>query len=40
MASKEAVELYIESMVAHGEPVPTEEETLEYIFTIIEPPNQ
>jgi len=29
MASKEAVELYIESPVAHGEPVPTEEETLD-----------
>ena len=28
--AKEAIELYIESLQAHGEEIPTEEETLEY----------
>ena len=32
--AREAVELYIESLVAHGEAIPTEEETLEYLITI------
>lgn len=32
--AREAIELYIESLVAHGEPVPTEEDTLEYTITI------
>jgi antitoxin HicB len=32
--AKEAIELYIESLEAHGESVPTEESTLEYTQTI------
>jgi antitoxin HicB len=32
--AKEAIELYIESLRAHGEEIPTEEETLEYTLTI------
>jgi hypothetical protein len=32
--AKEAIELYIESLKAHGEEIPTEEETLEYTLTI------
>jgi predicted RNase H-like HicB family nuclease len=32
--AKEAIELYIESLEAHGEAVPTEESTLEYTQTI------
>ena len=32
--AKEAIELYIESLVAHGEPVPDESKTLEYSLTI------
>jgi antitoxin HicB len=32
--AREAIELYIESLVAHGETIPTEEETLEYMITI------
>ena len=32
--AKEAVELYIESLRAHGEDVPTEESTLEYTLTV------
>ena len=32
--AREAIELYIESLVAHGEPVPTEEKTLEYTVMI------
>jgi len=31
--AKEAVELYIESLVAHNEPVPDESNTLEYALT-------
>ncbi len=31
---KEAIELYIESLVAHGEPVPTEENTFEYSVSV------
>ncbi len=27
---KEAIELYMESLTAHGEPIPTEENTFEY----------
>lgn len=30
----EAIELYIESLVAHGEDVPTEENTLEYTVMV------
>lgn len=33
-AAKEAVELYIQSLRAHGEEVPTEERTLEYTLTV------
>lgn len=32
--AKEAIELYIESLKAHGEEIPTEENTLEYTLTI------
>jgi antitoxin HicB len=32
--AREAVELYIESLRAHNEPVPTEENTLEYTLTV------
>lgn len=32
--AKEAIELYIESLVAHGEPIPDESNTLEYTLTL------
>lgn len=32
--AKEAISLYIESLTAHGEEIPTEEKTLEYTLTI------
>jgi len=32
--AKEAIELYIESLTAHGEPIPTEEGTLEYTVAV------
>jgi len=32
--AREAVELYLESLRAHGEDIPTEESTLEYTLTI------
>ena len=32
--AKEAIELYIESLVAHNEPVPDESNTLEYALTL------
>lgn len=32
--AKEAIELYIESLVEHGEEVPTENNTLEYCITV------
>ena len=32
--AREAIELYIESLVAHDEEVPTEENTLEYMVTV------
>ena len=32
--AKEAIELYIESLKAHGEEIPTEERTLEYTLTV------
>ncbi len=35
--AKEAIALYIESLVAHGEEIPTEENTLEY--TVMVPAN-
>ncbi len=31
---KEAIELYIESLIAHNEEIPTEEKTLEYTLTV------
>jgi predicted RNase H-like HicB family nuclease len=31
---KEAVELYIESLIAHNEPLPSDEETFEYNLQI------
>jgi predicted RNase H-like HicB family nuclease len=33
--AKEAVELYLESLAAHGEPIPTEENTFEYSLTLV-----
>jgi antitoxin HicB len=33
--AKEAVELFLESLVAHGEPIPTEENTFEYSLTLV-----
>jgi len=32
--AKEAIDLYIESLRAHGEEVPTDKETLEYTLTV------
>jgi antitoxin HicB len=32
--AKEAIELYLESLKAHGEEIPTEEGTLEYNLTV------
>lgn len=32
--AKEAAELYIESLVAHNEPIPNERNTLEYTLTL------
>lgn len=32
--AKEAAELYLESLVAHNEPVPDESDTLEYALTL------
>ncbi|RLG13069.1 MAG: type II toxin-antitoxin system HicB family antitoxin [Candidatus Nanohalarchaeota archaeon] len=32
--TKEAIELYIESLKEHGEDIPTEEETLEYTVMV------
>jgi predicted RNase H-like HicB family nuclease len=32
--AREAIELYVESLEAHGEVVPTEEQTLEYTLTL------
>jgi antitoxin HicB len=34
MMAKEAIELYIESLQAHGEEIPTEENLLEYTLAI------
>ncbi|GAB4495476.1 MAG: hypothetical protein OHK0052_03050 [Anaerolineales bacterium] len=32
--AQEAIELYIESLKAHGEPIPTETNVLEYTLTL------
>lgn len=32
---KEAIELYLESLAAHGEPIPTEENTFEYSVSVM-----
>lgn len=32
--AKEAIELYIESLIEHGEDIPTEEGTLEYTLSV------
>jgi antitoxin HicB len=32
--AKEAMELYIESLIAHGDPIPSEERTFEYIISV------
>lgn len=34
LMAREAIELYVESLVAHGEEVPSEEGTLEYALTV------
>ena len=34
LMAKEAIELYLESMVEHGEEIPTEKDTLEYSITV------
>ena len=34
LMAREAIGLYIESLVAHDEPVPDETNTLEYVLTI------
>ena len=33
--AKEAIDGYIETLVAHGEEIPTDEETLEYTLTVV-----
>lgn len=32
--AKEAIEVYIESLIAHNEPIPDESKTLEYSLTV------
>jgi predicted RNase H-like HicB family nuclease len=32
--AKEAIELYVESLIAHNEPIPTEQGVLEYTLTL------
>jgi antitoxin HicB len=32
--AREAIELYLESLIAHGEEIPTEEHTFEYTLTV------
>ena len=32
--AREAIELYIESLMEHGEEIPTEDKTLEYTVTV------
>lgn len=34
--AKEAIELYLESLTAHGEEIPSEKNVLEYLLTISE----
>lgn len=33
--AKEAVELYLESLTSHGEPIPSEENTFEYSLSLV-----
>ena len=33
--AKEAIELYLESLIAHGEAIPTEENTFEYSVSVV-----
>jgi antitoxin HicB len=33
--AKDAIELYIESLLAHGETIPTEENTFEYSVSVV-----
>lgn len=33
--AKDAIELYLESLTAHGEPLPTEEHTFEYSVSVV-----
>ena len=33
--AKEAIEVFLESLTAHGEPIPTEENTFEYSLTLV-----
>jgi predicted RNase H-like HicB family nuclease len=32
--AKEAIELYLDSLIAHGEEIPSEENVLEYLLTV------
>lgn len=32
--AKDAITLYIESLIAHGEPVPTEEQVFEHLISV------
>ena len=32
--AREAITLYLESLATHGEPIPTEEHTFEYMVTV------
>lgn len=35
--AREAIDLYLESLEAHGEPIPDEQTTLEYTLTVSSP---
>lgn len=32
--AREAIEIYLESLIAHHEPIPTEDDTLEHMLTV------
>ncbi len=33
--AKDAIKLYLESLMAHGEPIPTEDNTFEYPVSVV-----
>ena len=35
ITAKDAIELYLESLIAHGEQIPTEENTFEYSVSVV-----